>query len=220
MSHFHVDWPKFIGVSTGRAGSVYIATVMNRAGISCTHELAYVAQNFSTSAHGVPSPPTWNRAELGEWSAQVVPILALERPKHVWHQVRDPLNVVASLLAFRLFHNPQPHGFQGQYMRSFITLTGEPMRDAVRFTVTWLERCEQVSTAMWRVEDVNVELLVQLGDMLDVEVSEETARRAIQSTSRTKNRKQTPQPLGEKDLPLGDDTRRLLELRRSYGYGR
>lgn len=207
--------PAFVGVSTGRSGSRWIAEVMNRAGIACTHEQVFVAERFGP--HGDVAP-AWDRPELGEWSAQVVPLLDGVEAGRVWHQVRDPLRVVGSLMSFGLFQHPNEHGLSGKFIVSRVGRTGDPLADVVRYVADWLERCDAAASLRWRVEDVDADLLVRLGAELGVRVDAGEARDAVASVPTDLNTHGTPWHVDAGMLPDTADTVRLLAAGRRYGY--
>lgn len=204
--------PAFLGVSTGRAGSTYIQRVMNRSGISCTHEQVYEAHALGNNYDAVPE---WNRPELGEWSAQAVPFLPRLGRLHVWHQVRDPLAVLGSLVLFRLFPNGQ--GQSGAFIRHHFKTTGQPLHDAVRYIVEWNRRIEQHATMRWKVEDVDADLICRLGDTLGLRLARQRIDEALAEVPRNTNGS-SPNRFAPQNLPPIPASDDLLAMADRYGY--
>lgn len=200
---------KAIGASTGRAGSVWIATVMHNAGIPVLHET-----HFNGDRCLATQPDVWDHREVAEWSAQAVPYLG-SWDVTVWHQVRHPLDVTASYLKFGLFEFPERFGRQGQVIFDRFDLTGDPTTDAVRFWVDWNRRIEPHATRRWRVEDVDADLIVEAGTDAGVQVDRDKAVQALQDTPRQLN---TAGPTLHPVLPDHPATEALFDMACRYGY--
>ena len=132
----------FIGASTGRAGSVWIASVFNKLGFACTHEFFFNARK---------QPFAWPQVK-GEWSAQAVPVLG-DYDVPVFHQVRHPLDVVGSYLE-RGWFGPTELGPENAYMveHGGIDRKGDPHRELARFYVEWNMLIEEHAGLRWQVE--------------------------------------------------------------------
>lgn len=206
--------PDYLGVSTGRAGSTFIARVMNRAGIRTLHEQHFIATRFED---GRPKP--WDRDARGEWSAQAVPFLD-DYDCWVFHQVRHPLRVIDSYLHFGLFANPIRFGRQGRFMAEHAGITGgNPLGELVRFYVDWNRRCERPRRyKRWRVEDVSPSLIVKLGGLLGVDVPVGAAAVALDEVPTDTNTRRPEHSLTWDDLPDTGDTLELMEMAGRYGY--
>lgn len=204
----------FAGVSTGRAGSLWIAQVMCDAGIPVQHEQSWAGQNLEDAAPPYRLPST----AAGEWSAQIVPYLHLLDVDEVFHQVRHPLKVIGSFLSFGLFRHPERFGVEGRHItRVFDVDTSDPLGSAVRYWVDWNRRCESRATLRWRVEDVDADLLVALGRRVGLTVDPARAADAV-GRSQTTNRKDTPQTVAWADLPDNEHTTALAAMSARYGY--
>jgi hypothetical protein len=81
---------KVIHASTGRSGSKTFAHLMNECGVPFTHETVW-------GTDGLDGPMI--DGVVGESSAWVIPHLHHYTHLPVWHQVRDPRKVIASLHA-------------------------------------------------------------------------------------------------------------------------
>lgn len=148
----------FLGASTGRAGSVWIARVFNRLGFPCTHEQFFNAKRNPTFE--------WP-ARQGEWSAQSVPFLG-DHDVPVFHQVRHPLKVIASYRV-RGWFDPIDLGPQNQFMvdHAGIDRDGDPLRELARFYVEWNRRIEEHAVMRWQVEGFDDQTAMRVSWLLD-----------------------------------------------------
>lgn len=203
-------------MSTGRAGSQYIARMMELAGIPTQHE-----QHFRADKYDNGLPRRWDSTKVGEWSVQAVPFLPAYRGVFVFHQVRHPLRVIGSYLDFGLFDRINRLGVQGSWLRSQANISGhDPVADAVRFWVDWNVRCEtgHPNYLRWKVEDVTPVLLGQLCDLLGYPRRQADIDRAFGQVPTNVNTRHTAQTVGWDDLPDSQHTETLRLVARRYGY--
>lgn len=144
--------PLFLGLSTGRAGSRYLTSLLNRAGIPTIHE-----KNLS--------PPTWNaQGCLGEVSAHLVVKGPDTWPRaKVWHFSRHPQPFVTSLIKFGFWrmHAPAIH--------PFLQRTGNTLADSYRYWLEWNRRILEVPSdrrTTFRIEDVSPWLIHHLAETI------------------------------------------------------
>lgn len=134
----------------------------------------------------------------------------------VFHQTRDPLRVLESVLAAGIFEQPGP-----LLRRTLIRLVPDlddhpPVVSAMRAIVAWIETVEEQSELTWRVEDLDTDLLIELSGRLGSEITESRARRALERVERSEV--QAPSPLTPEDLPGGPIKDAFLSLVRRLGY--
>lgn len=198
---------RFIVTGTGRSGTAYIAQVLNHAGIFCGHEWVYT-----------PEPVSGDLEIIGDSSAQAAPVAA-SFPGLVFHQTREPLKVIGSFLNFGLFKDYRRCGAGGEFVARHFQFTGEPLCDAMRYYVEWNRMCEREERYLrWRVEDVDADLIVRLGERIGHPVKRDRAEVAIASVPRDCNTRNNRAQLAWADLPAGAQKEALKAAAVRYGY--
>lgn len=139
--------PQFIALSTGRAGSRYLAGLLNRAGVPTIHE-----RNMTAS-------PWTSHGALGEVTAWFVTQMEACPSAQVWHFSRHPQPFVSSLMKFGFWkmHAPAIH----PYLRR----TGDRISDSFRYWVDWNRRILAIPhprRTTFRIEDVDRDLIQYL----------------------------------------------------------
>lgn len=149
--------PRFLGLSTGRAGSRYLAKLLNAVGVPTLHEV-------NSDLRGWSSP-----GALGEVSAHFVTQIGVQSEAQVWHFSRHPQPFVSSLLAFGFWGMHAPH------IHPFLRRTGNQIADSFRYWVDWnrkiLDATPTPQRTTFRIEDIDRELVVSLAAMAGVEVN-------------------------------------------------
>lgn len=185
--------PMFLGVSTGRSGSVFTHTVFGKVGIPTQHE------RWFNAARNNPMRRWPHGSDFGEWSSQAVPTL-MRYNCQVFHQVRHPLDVIGSYLGWGMWKDPEQFGPEAAFVASrtpeVLEFDDEVARIAL-FWIVWNERIEAYAGRRywrWRIEDMNPDLLVAAAAVLGRSIPRHTARNALASTSKTTNRTPTKPP--------------------------
>lgn len=187
-------------LGTGRSGSGYVAAVLRAAGVPCGHEEWW----------GPDAPCPAGLVADSSWCA--LPAM-LHRPvPHVFLQVRDPLKVVASLVASPDWGPYVPYraavGFASQ---------GDPVKAAMALYVGWNALCESVAGRWWRVEDIKAsDLLAVTGP--HTRLSQREAVGALTSVPCDFNHHDGDLTLGWDDLPQGPEFDALRLSAHHYGY--
>lgn len=133
------------------------------------------------------------------------------------HQVRHPLDVVASFVGRRFFSgDPAADPFL-HFARTHVALTGNDVVDSMRWYVEWNERCEAHAALRYRLEDIDAALPGVLA-ALGKDVPLERQRSALAMMPRTVNRRGGPTPMVWSDLPAGRERDRLWAAAGRYGY--
>lgn len=149
--------PRFLGLSTGRAGSRYLAELLNKAGVRTLHEVHSDLRGWCSNG------------ALGEVSAHFVTQMALQPEAQVWHFSRHPQPFVASLMAFGFWGMHAPH------IHPFLRRTGNPVADSFRYWVDWnqkiLDAAPEPQRTTFRIEDIDRNLVVRLAAMAGIEVN-------------------------------------------------
>lgn len=204
---FLLQEPAFTIVGTGRSGTRYIARVLTESGIKTGHEAWWnpYEQRVTTRLKGEAS-----------WCA----VFNLESYQgHVFHQIRDPLKVVASLATTELdpaWPGPDNRIFYEWRQRN-ITLSGRPTRDAVEVVLAWIRESESCSEWTYRLEDVDAETIGELADRAGLKVSRSRIRKALDAVPTSTNRRHHA-ALAWADLPDGESRAELMEIAGQYGY--
>lgn len=209
--------PRLCILSTGRAGSGYIARLLTAAGVPCGHEHYYSTGNLHRSPHRAES--SWlalPRVESGHFKGRV------------HHQVRHPLRVISSLLNGQMQANrnrPYAHFQQAHLNLSehFSPVTGrEWLAFTIRFVVEWNRRCEREAQARdgitYRVEEVDEEILTRLATDARANPDPVQIKQAIADIPATVNKHPDGPSLTWSDLPDTLDASHLLVQAGHYGY--
>ena len=200
--------PRFVITGTGRSGTAYISAQLRAVGINCGHEQWW-------NPHGTKS---LRLAGDASWLA----LFHLDAYRGaVFHQVRDPIRVIASLastsLDARWREGRTVASSYHAYRSRHVVLTGDPLMDAMRTVDTYLAEAERAAQWTWRVEDVDGALICRIAAAIDKPITEIDAQAAVRSVATTTNRRDH-ELLGWHDLPNGRIKDRLLAHAENYGY--
>lgn len=200
--------PRFVIVGTGRSGTRYISRVLSAAGIRCGHEDWWTI--------------TGTRAIRLLGDASWLALFNLDGFRgHVYHQVRDPIEVIASLATTSMNpewreRHPKSHAFHA-YRSEYVTFGGDPLVDAMQFVDVYLTEAERVAERTWRVEDVDADIIIQIAADIGRRLTRqavEAACRYVQPTTHSREH----EPLGWDELPEGPLKERLILHAEGYGY--
>lgn len=202
-------------VGTGRCGTKYTSAVLNRAGLACGHEQIF-------TPYGLRRSFTF----IADVSWLAVPHLGWFRGP-VYHQVRDPIEVINSLLAIGFFSTDPAHPFARRPHRVFAErlfgLSGDQVADAVRWYVEWNDPCERLAELRFPIEepDEGIRAIVHRHRPR----SDRRVREALAVPDDDRNQKPEKKaaiggvdPITATDLPDGPMTERLVAMARRYGY--
>jgi hypothetical protein len=212
-----VIFPDLLIVGAPHSGTRWMASVLSRAGIACSHERAFPLSGIRCSA-AVPAEASWPAiAHLGTIEAAGAQIV---------HQVREPIAWLNSWVrtsdafdAWALLDRVFP-GFEADRRRSAV-------HAAMALWVAFNRRCEAFADRRFRVEEIvgaaGVELVLELGALAGVALSTDAAQAAV--ADRTLDRNHHPDRVGLtpytwSSLPDGLERDEFRALARSYGYGR
>ena len=200
---------RFIVTGCPRSGTAYAAALFSALGVRCEHEKVFgIAQALGEQ------PVHWGDAQ-GDSSFLAVPFLPLQDTV-VLHQVRHPLEFTRSIvgIAFLSDHRRE---------KPFPTIIGrhapevyEQPREALRAAVlwrTWNMRAEAHADITYRLEDLDVGLLLRLAELVELDLSEEQAAEALRRVPRDVNARNRNQNIPwDRIAPLAED------LAAHYGY--
>jgi len=146
--------PRFLGLSTGRSGSRYLAGLLNDVGVETLHE-----------RHADLSQ--WNGCgALGEVSAWFVTQYEKAPSSQVWHFSRHPQPFVSSLLKFGFW------GMNHPSIHPYLRRSGDQVADSFRYWVDWNRRILAIPHPLrvtFQIEDVDADLIWLLADSVGVE---------------------------------------------------
>jgi hypothetical protein len=200
--------PRFVIVGTGRSGTRYISRVLSAAGVRCGHEDWWTIRG--TRAIRLLGDASWLALfNLDDFRG------------HIYHQVRDPIDVISSLAAtsmnpeWRARHPTSQafHAHRSQYASS----TGDPLIDAMLFVDAYLAEAERVAERTWRVENVDAEVIIQIATDIGRRLTREAAEAALRSVPPTAHSREHGL-LSWDELPDGPLKERLSLHAEGYGY--
>jgi len=147
--------PRFIGLSTGRSGSRYLAELLNRAGVETVHEQSRSAAD-------------WERCgAMGEVTAWLVAYMDAFPEVLVWHFSRHPQPFVSSLIGFGFWNMCHPA------IHPHLRRTGDVVADSFLYWVDWNQRiidgAPHPRRTTFRIEDVNADLISWLANAVDID---------------------------------------------------
>lgn len=200
--------PEVMIAGTGYCGTRFIADLLTSCGVVCGHEgwwsihqAKAPALRADASWFGVPA--------LDDWAGPV------------WHQVRDPLAVIASMAVVELGDDAPV--WTGQYRairESFAgPLPADPVAAALRVVRVWWEAAEARAARTWRVEDVGADLLADLLGEFGVPVPPAAwVDQILAKLGTDTNAHRSPLTLTWDDLPDGDDKDAVRAMAERFGY--
>ena len=200
--------PRFVITGTGRCGTKYVSRLLTAAGIKTGHEQWW--NPLDQKASRLVGDASWCAAfNLDGYQG------------HVFHQVRDTIKVVQSMVAVEVAPHRVTKAWP-QYRRRFIEFTGDPVIDAMRITEAWLTESERSAEWMWRLEDVDQDLVFELAERIGVRLRKDRVAAAMLQVPRTTNKKAEKRArdinIGWEDLPDGELKDRLAAFASKYGY--
>jgi hypothetical protein len=226
---------RFVITGSGRSGTQYISRVLTLMGARVGHETWFgprpgiLDHNWMkrSLAHEIKArlavERNRRRARLdGDVSWLAVPRLHQFRGI-VLLQTRDPIRVVSSLVSRREFSraatmdNPYL-----RFIRYHFDVTGDDIRDSMRWYVLWNARAERRADMAYRLEDLDETLLVKIANRVGIPARPRHARSALAAVPTTQN--QTEDNNYERvtvtwaDLPVGPERAALVTAAERYGY--
>ena len=175
-----------------RSGTMFTSKVFNALGVNFGHESVY---GLRQGLRGKP-------ANWGEWEGEAswlsVPFLPLDDTV-VLHQVRHPLGFVRSVCGWGFLSDAsRDHHYSkvvGIHAPEVYTPDSEPERGATMWRV-WNEKAEAHAVMTYRIEDLDAELLLRICGMVELDVSEEQAPRALEDPPENVNRRRRDESVG------------------------
>lgn len=150
-----MNGPRFIGLSTGRAGSRYLAKQLSAAGVKTLHEK-------HLSVRG------WNGGNaVGEVTAWFVAYMDQIPDAQIWHFSRHPQYFVRGLMRSGFWGMRHPN------IHQFLRLTNDRVADSYLYWVDWNQRildgADPPRRLTFRIEDINADLISWLANSIGIE---------------------------------------------------
>lgn len=170
-------------VGTGRCGTGYTSTLLNKCGVKCGHEDVY----GPLEALGRKEPDWQDYAAECSWMGVS---FAKDFEGKIVRQIRDPLLTIDSLIRIGMFRIPEEEdattpfrqaaadGYRGLYSLP------NPWARATAFVADWTEG---LWASTYRVEDLSLQRLVELGWLAGVNISNTEAYEALETTPTNTN---------------------------------
>ncbi len=165
-----------------------------------------------------------NRALIGDASFCAAPFLA-GFSGTVFHQVRNPLAVLCSIIATGFFADPgqyTPHLRLIERSLPGIKRRETPLLKAMYFIVKWNRMCEPVAKMRWRVEALDAPTLRQAAHLAGFTRSLAECDSVLQTVDRSINRLEQRGlrriQLAWRDIPDSPEKADLVQMATSYGY--
>jgi len=176
---------RFIVTGCPRSGTAYASVLFKALGVRCDHEKVFGVEQALGNR-----PVDWNGAEADS-SFLAVPFLPVDDAV-VLHQVRHPLEFARSMLGTELLTDhrrdkPFPTAI-GRHAPEVYQPERPPERAALMWQI-WNTRAEAHADVTYRLEDLDAAALLRLADLVELDVSEEDAARALASVPKDVNRR-------------------------------
>lgn len=193
---------KFVITGTGRCGTQYISTLMNKLGITCGHE-----EIFTTDG------PIEDSDKEADASWLAIPYLgSIDK---VFLQVRHPYSVISSLLGIGFFDPKVDHGAFRKHADTFFDRVGDPLIDSARWWKLCNEICLDYAMLHWKIETLNSDTIVNMLSLSGIDIDKEVVINTMQKVPNNLNsRRRTALSIAEKK-----EVRRLVgDLSNLFGY--
>jgi hypothetical protein len=176
---------RFVVTGCPRSGTRYMATLLAALGIRIGHEKVFGIRE-GLGMRDV----RWKKWE-GDVSWLAVPFLPVDDAV-VLHQVRHPLEFVRSVVGFGFLSDeradlPFPEVVRRNAPEVYAPDT-EVERGATMWRL-WNARAEPHAALTYRLEDLDVALLLRLCELVELDVSEEQATKALAAVPTTINQR-------------------------------
>ena len=192
----------------GRSGTGYAAALLTAAGAPCGHEQVFTGR-----------PEAWPVLATGKadssWFA--VPHLSRQRDAYVVHQVRHPLDVVASWLA--------NGSLQSRFVRRYLGLwcpealrEPTPEHGVLRYWVNWNRQAAKHADQRWHVDGIGPEHLDRALRLSGRPTGQDTITDALEHASHQTNHRADVHPIGWADLGKGRLIDDAHDLARQMGH--
>lgn len=199
----------FIILSTGRAGSGYIARLLTESGINTGHEISYNLNGYS------------GKQFEGESSWLALPFVeeGVYPPNtNIYHQVRNPLQVIGSLVNGEMQQHKDYLEFQYEHCPPHDHERSDYLEYCARYVLEWNERIEALTSVRWQVEAVNFNTVFNIAFREGIALNKGRVVMALSGTSKTTNKHPNTQSIDWTDIKTDTVRTALQEQSKRYGY--
>lgn len=197
----------FVILSTGRAGSGYVAKLLTESGIPTGHEASYNLSGYSkTSLVGESSWLALPFVEEGVYPADT----------KFYHQTRHPLKVIGSLVNGEMQKHRDYLDFQTNYLP--VGPDEDYLNYSARFVFEWNKRIEKITKVRWRVEDIDFNTIQMIAFSEGISLNRPEVVVALKATSKATNKHPNVQSIDWKDIKDINLRNRLKRQAKKYGY--
>lgn len=221
----------FVVTGCARSGTAFASRLMSILGLPCEHEKVFSRRAVTSGSLDLSQP---ERDRWGESSCMAAPVLdRLPRGAVVFHQVRNPVKVVRSLMGWNMFLRPY-NAFSEFTLQHLPEISpDEPrLRQCMKYWTGWnrlverMGRYDHLVYERYRLEDLSrleTGTLQRVAGLLGHAREADACRRTLEAVPTNYNtRRRHPGDPAVKwsSLPDGEVKDQMRELARSYGYSR
>ena len=204
----------FVVCGAGRSGTGYMSKALSALGHPCGHEAVF-GPLMRTAQFG---------ALQGDSSWLALPYLDdLPSNAVIFHQVRNPLQVVRSLVGIRMLSSPSPYlDFIAEHAPEVIDQPDEIAR-CMAYWVVWNRRIARHADGTrpyvrYRVEDLEPAVFSQFAGLLGSAQPVETVAHRLQAIPNNYNARRRDESVTMATLPDGTLKDEMLEVAAALGY--
>ena len=212
----------FVVSGCGRSGCAYTASVLTALGAPCGR-----GSVFQPAVGGVSARFAWPAGWAGDATWAAAPALGqLPEGATVLHQVRNPIEVIRSLLRIDFFQQPSVELDYARTALPELELGGPTVR-AMRFWVEWNRMLEtsadydDLRYRRHRLEDLDARGVAGLCEFLGLARDEATIARVLDALPRNENTRgdrRRDAAVTWESLPKGALLDELSEMAETFGY--
>lgn len=205
-----LDRPELVILSTGRAGSGYIAQVLTAAGIPASHEQYWSMYGTTINHRGLPGSPG-----IVESSWFSLPYVEQNLQYKLVHLVRNPMYTLSSLM------NHRNMDIVDRFIQRHCTNWwpwDNVINNYARFIVEWNNRVELLTQYRLKLEDLDAWDIMKIGLYVGRTISRSQAQHALDGISKTYNKHHSGPMLDYGDIKNVDAATSLQQQAMRYGY--
>lgn len=210
----------------GRSGTGYMSRLLTDIGVLCGHEYVFNARFIETQTYKPPIVGTYIADASWVAAGLLTECEDLLTVKWIWHQTRNPVRVIRSLMGTKQFDRDPPGRYADYVYHHFPEMVDmTPTERCMRYWVVWNKMTERLVSrygyVRYRIEDMGDPSGVKLRDMLKFagyECELSRIQDALASTSPLTNSRARDNAVTWDSLPDGDVKHLLAEEAVRSGY--
>lgn len=225
--NYYVERLRYVVTGMPRSGTRYASKLFTKLGIKCGHEsiIDVPRPSVKTSLWRLFDPKYRQLIADASWPAAA---MMDQLPEHtvIFHQVRNPVRVVRSLMGIEFFQRRPGHKLYGytEYAMQFVPHFESPLEQAMAFWLHWNELAESNGCSRtyvrYQLEHLGKgrpETLQQIANRLPTTTAEAIAE-AVASFRNDVNGRRRDESVSWDSLPAGELKSRIAKLALQYGY--